>query len=455
MALIKGKQIDTGTNGVATANLVDGVLSADAAGRGKMANAFFDAGTVSNKFDAGAIALDRLAEAVIQADGGQAFTADQSMGGSKLTNLGAPTGDNDAARKIYVDTVAQGLDAKGSSRAATTVPLPACTYNNGASGVGATLTADVNGALPNQDGVGLVVGDRLLVKDQAAQLQNGIYTVTDAGGVSTPWVLTRATDFDEAAEIPSAYTFIEEGTTNNDAGFVCTSPAPIVMGGTAITFTQFSGAGQIEAGDGLTKTGNILNVGAGSGISVGTDSVAVIYGATGSMQPAASPGTPPNAGSLNEAARIDHSHAVTCAAPDPVSQLGSTPAEGSSYYFARSDHVHQANGTPVGLGNSPVIGTAQDIARSDHIHPRDVSRQESVTTENIVNADVVLTDLLNNTPVSAASVHLFLNGLLQQQGAGYDYTISGTAITWLALSGTAVDMSTTDTLIAVYVSQGA
>jgi len=180
----------------------------------------------------------------------------------RITSLADPTGANDAANKSYVDSVAEGLDVKESCHAATTAALPAVTYNNGSSGVGATLTADANGALAAIDGVTLTVNERLLVKNQAAALQNGIYTLTTVGDGSNPFVLTRAGDFDgsPASEIPGGFTFIEEGTTNADSGFVCTTNAPVTVGTTAINFSQFSGAGSIVAGDGLSKSGNELSV---------------------------------------------------------------------------------------------------------------------------------------------------------------------------------------------------
>ena len=181
----------------------------------------------------------------------------------RITSVGAPTGDNDAANKAYVDSVAEGLDVKESVKVATTAALPAVTYNNGSSGVGATLTADANGALAAIDGVTVsATTTRLLIQNQAAALQNGIYVVTTVGDAGTPFVLTRAGDMDgsPASEIPGAFVFVEEGTTNADNGFVCTTNAPVTMGTTAINFTQFSGAGQITAGDGLAKTGDTLSV---------------------------------------------------------------------------------------------------------------------------------------------------------------------------------------------------
>jgi len=189
-------------------------------------------------------------------------TGSVSVSSKKITSLAAPTADADAATKAYVDSVAEGLDIKESCVAATTAALPAVTYNNGTGGVGATLTADANGALAAIDGVTLVVNERVLIKNQVAELQNGIYVVTTVGDGATDFVLTRAGDMDgsPASEIPGAFTFIEEGTTNADNGFVCTTNAPVTMGTTAITFSQFSGAGQITAGDGLAKTGDVLSV---------------------------------------------------------------------------------------------------------------------------------------------------------------------------------------------------
>ena len=157
--------------------------------------------------------------------------------------------------KQYVDQVASGLDVKESVRVATTEDLSA-TYNNGAG----TLTADANGALAI-DGVTLSIGDRVLVKDQTATTENGIYRVTNTGGASAQFVLTRTPDADEASEVTGgAFTFVEEGTANADNGFVATHNGTPTLGTDAITFDQFSGAGQIDAGAALSKTGNTLDV---------------------------------------------------------------------------------------------------------------------------------------------------------------------------------------------------
>ena len=176
------------------------------------------------------------------------------------------------ANKSYVDSVANGLDVKASVRLATAAALAACTYNNGAG----TLTADANGAL-SVDGVAVAVDDRILVKDQAAGLQNGFYKVTATGGAGAAFVLTRTPDADAASELTAgAFTFTEEGTANADNGYVLSTDGAVTLGTTAINFEQFSGAGQISAGNGLTKSGNTINaIGTAGKITVSADAITI------------------------------------------------------------------------------------------------------------------------------------------------------------------------------------
>ena len=157
--------------------------------------------------------------------------------------------------KAYVDSVANGLDVKASVRVATTANL-AGTYNN----ANGTITASSNGAI-SIDGVTLTTNDRVLVKDQSTATQNGFYKVTTVGSGGAAFVLTRTPDADEASEVTGgAFTFVEEGTANADNGYVATHNGTPTLGTTNITFEQFSGAGQIAAGAGLTKTGNTIDV---------------------------------------------------------------------------------------------------------------------------------------------------------------------------------------------------
>lgn len=177
-------------------------------------------------------------------------TADVSMGGFKLTNVGTPLASTDAANKGYVDNAVAGLSWKDSVRMATT-------SNVALTGAGVAV-----------DGVTPVVGDRILVKNQSSPQENGIYVV--AAGA---WA--RAGDADIAAEIEGMAAYVNEGTTNGDTAWVCTANAPITVGTTPLPFVQFVGGGTITAGNGLTQTGNTLNVGAGTGITVNADDVAV------------------------------------------------------------------------------------------------------------------------------------------------------------------------------------
>ena len=164
-------------------------------------------------------------------------------------------GDDSLVNKSYVDAVANGLDVKASVRVATTGNLSG-TYNNG----NGTITAGSNGAI-SIDGVSLSVNDRVLVKDQTSQVENGFYKVTTVGSGSAAFVLTRTPDGDEADELTGgAFTFVEEGTANADNGYVASHNGTPTVGTTNITFEQFSGAGQIAAGAGLTKTGNTIDV---------------------------------------------------------------------------------------------------------------------------------------------------------------------------------------------------
>ncbi len=185
---------------------------------------------------------------------------------------------NSLANKAYVDQVAQGLDAKPSARAATTANIQS-TYSNGSAGVGATLTASSNGAIV-LDGVSPSVGDRILVKNQTAAAQNGIYTVTTQGNGSTAFVLTRATPEDQPAELSGgSFIFVEEGTDNGDNGYVFTHTGAPTFGTTALDVTQFSGAGQINAGAAMSKTGNQLDVEVDdSSIEVNADALRVKAG---------------------------------------------------------------------------------------------------------------------------------------------------------------------------------
>jgi hypothetical protein len=187
-----------------------------------------------------AIASSKLADGAnfIKKDGSVAFTTDQSFGGNKITNVGTPTSNTDAATKAYVDSVAQGLSVKTAVAVATTANV--------------TLSG-----LQTIDGYAISSGDRVLVKNQTTPSQNGVYDAASGG-----WV--RSSDSDTGVELVNAFYFVQNGLTQQATGWVQSTPGPITLGTTSLVFSQFSGAAEYTAGAGLTKTGLTFDVGTAS-----------------------------------------------------------------------------------------------------------------------------------------------------------------------------------------------
>jgi hypothetical protein len=244
--------------GTITANLTGNVSgsSGSTTGNAATATALQTARAING------VNFDGTAPITVTADAGTLTGATLTSGvtASSLTSLGTianltatagtiattPSASTDIANKLYVDTVAQGLDAKASCLAATTADIT------------------LSGA-QTIDGVSVVAGNRVLVKNQNAPENNGIYLCA-----SGSW--TRTTDADTWDELTSAFTFIEQGTTNADTGYVCTANAGGTLGTTALPWSQFSGAGTFTAGTGLTLTGSVFSL---------TSPVAVANGGTG------------------------------------------------------------------------------------------------------------------------------------------------------------------------------
>ncbi len=226
--------ISTGNAITTTAAITGGSLVAD--------NISIDSSTISSTDSNGNIVLDPNGTGTVD------------VNTSRITSVTDPTGAQDAATKSYVDAVKTGLDVKDSVRVATTANITISTALNN----GDTL-----------DGVTLATNDRVLVKNQSTGSQNGIYIVK-----ASP---SRATDFDADAEVTAgSFTFVEEGTTNADSGWVLTTDDDITVGTTAMAFAQFSGAGQITAGAGLTKSGATINaIGTANKITVAADAITI------------------------------------------------------------------------------------------------------------------------------------------------------------------------------------
>jgi Pectate lyase superfamily protein len=194
--------------------------------------------------------------------GKKTFYAGLDAGGQQITGVADPLTSTDAATKSYVDAVASGLQPKASVRVATAAALPANAR------AGNVLTASSNGVLV-VDTVTVVANNRILVKNEAASENNGIYTVTSAGSVGSAWVLTRSTDADTSAKVVSGlFTFADEGSVNADTGWVLTTNDPIVLNITGLVFARFSAFAQVSLGPvGSTPnanagiiTGSVLNL---------------------------------------------------------------------------------------------------------------------------------------------------------------------------------------------------
>jgi len=203
---------------------------------------------------------------------------DPTMATASATNISTST-----ALKTYIDSLVTGLNIQGSCVAASTVALTA-SYDNGASGVGATLTNAGAMVAISLDGVSPTVGDRVLIKNQASSLENGIYTVTVVGSGATNWVLTRATDYDTPAEIqPGDLVIITGGTTQTNSSWVETATVAAV-GTDAITFVQFTASLPVNVASGGTGVTSFTAYGLIAGGTTATGSLQqVTIGSAGTI----------------------------------------------------------------------------------------------------------------------------------------------------------------------------
>jgi len=181
------------------------------------------------------------------------------------TIVNAPVGDTDIVNKLYADSIVSGINFHAACNYATTADLGNVTYNNGSSGVGATLTKTSPFATLSIDGASPTVGQRILVKNESNGAYNGIYTVTSVGSGAAGWVLTRATDYDTSGigtnEIDQGdYVLVLSGTTNANTSWVQQTALPITVGTTALVFTQFGAATAYTAGTGLTLSSNQFSI---------------------------------------------------------------------------------------------------------------------------------------------------------------------------------------------------
>ncbi len=247
---IAGENASTSNKGVASFADADFDVSSGAVSLSTTPSTFAQLNIDNIRLDGNTISTTSGGDLILDPEGSNDIDANSH----KIVNVTDPTAAQDAATKAYVDATVNGLDVKGSVVAAS------------------TANGSLTGAFRNNDtldGVTLSTGDRILIKDQSTGSENGIYTVNASGAP------TRATDFDSSSDAsPGSFVFVEQGTTNGDNGFVLTNNS-VTLGSTALTFVQFSGAGQITAGNGLTKSGNTINAVVGDGLDVAADEISV------------------------------------------------------------------------------------------------------------------------------------------------------------------------------------
>jgi hypothetical protein len=327
-----------------------------------------------------AIASSKLADGAnwIKKDGSVAFTAAQSLGGFKLTNVADPTVSTDAATKNYVDTLATtGLSVKAA------VDYLAIAGNVTLSG----LATQANGDW----GVALTAGMRVLVMANTTATENGVYTV--AAGA---W--TRATDFNSSANIlPNSFFFVGKGTSYADTGWTLTTDGTITPGSTAMSFSQFSAAGTITVSgtSGLTKAGSALSFNAGNGLEIVSNNVNV---------------------------KLADSTLAVSAAGVKLAALTST-------YMLVGNGSNVATGVAMSgdatMSNTGVVTLAATVLKQSSVVANEIP------TGSINGSNTAFN--LANTPVTG-SVQVYLNGVKQKPTT--DYTIATATITFVTAPST-------------------
>ena len=389
--------------------------------------------------------VGNLGTTALVATGTGSFGGNVAMNSFNITGLATPVNDTDAATKAYVDSTAQGLDPKASVVYATTASIfgSGYTYNNGTSGVGATITSSSNGAL-SIDGSTPTVGARVLIKNEVGAFVNnttqsaafnGIYVVTVVGSGAAAFVLTRSTDFDVGTEMAGAFTFVEQGTVNADTGWVATVNDPVTVGTTSIVWVQFSGAGSYIAGTGLTLTGNEFSI-SNTAVTPGTfgngDAVATFtVNQQGQLTAASNTAIAANAANLTGTTLAS---TIVTANLTTVGTLGNLSVTGnitSGNVYANSGAIGAVtlagNLTTNAQPNITSVGTLTSLSVTGNISGGNIS---TVGTANI--GTLIITGTSNLGPVGNVTITGGTNGYyLQTNGSG--------VLVWAAVpSGTGI-----------------
>jgi hypothetical protein len=417
-------------SGINTAQLADSaVATAKIADDAVITAKIADANVTTAK-----LADDSVTPAKLDLSASYAFEGSSAItvaAGGSISWATAPANDSQLANKAYVDSVANGLSWKDAARVATT-------ENINLSAPGATI-----------DGVSLSNKDRVLVWKQTDASQNGIYNWFGASAA-----MTRASDMDAGGEFPSAALFVSAGTAWGDTAFVCTNDVAPTLGTTAIEFVQFTGAYQVIAGAGLTKTGNTLDVGAGDGIAADADAVRVRL--------AADAGVEFKSGQI--AAKVDTTRAMNVDANGLFVKVDATKGigiSGSGNLVTKFDASFGLSmDTTNGLRVDILAGGALEFESGD-LDVKDLGidtarlAAASVTTAKIADEAVTLAklapdvqhklggydssfdyEIISDNEVVALPANceptvpdhlLFVNGRLMRIGSTKDYTINGSS----------------------------
>lgn len=374
-----------------------------------------------------------VAKTAIPLSGFGAAGADLALGGFKITGMADPTQPQDAATKAYVDATAQGLSVKAACNYATTAALPSCTYSGG----GLTLTASSNGAL-TVDSAGLTsgnVGNRILVKNQVAGQQNGLYVVTQAGDSGTPFILTRASDFNTSAKIlTGSFAFIEFGTLNANTGWSLTTPPTIVMDTTSLTFAQFSGAGTYSSGNGIVLVGTQFHFATSSPYVVGdmyyansTNSLATLTAvATGNALISGGTGTAPSWGKISLTAHVSGTLPIGSGGTNAT-----TITPNGVAYGGASAYAFTGVGTPaqILMANSSNVPTFVTVSGDITLTSAGVSAIGANKVLYSMIQGVAATSIIGNPTASSATPQA-----ISASADGQVLRQSGTTLSWGAIT---------------------
>ena len=359
-------------------------------------------------------------------DSGNTLFKFTTSDGSTLAKLRVadPSGSTDVVTKGYLDGVTAGLDIKDSVRAATTA-------------AGTLASSFANGEAI--DGITLATNDRILIKDQTSGAENGIYTVNASGAP------TRATDFDANSEVTGgAFTFVEEGSTNADNGFVMTNDGSVTVGTTALTFTQFSGAGLITAGTGLTKSGNTINAVAGSGITVNANDIQIsaTYAGQNTITTVGTVGTGTWQGTAVADAYVANDLTISGGTVNNSVIGGSTPAAGTFTTLTANSSLVGTLGTAAqtnvtSLGTLTALQVDNINVNGNAITSTDTNGNIAITPHGAGEVDISKVDIdggaIDGTAIGANSVSTGAFSTLSTTGTA---TLAGADINGGSIDGT-------------------